>query len=211
MFTDTLSARTALRRLLAGAALVTVAAIAGQGATLVANVALGNVLGSTRFGAYSFLQSSLNNLSLIAQLSFGLLATKYLSEYGHRDSDRAGRMLGFGTVVTLLSGAAVAVIFSLVTSGLQDIEGLSGRDRLVGVGAICVAIPFAALSYFQVGVLQGLGQYRTQAVLSLWQAAVAVALPGAGGLLAGGGGSGGGGGGTPCRYCRSCGRWSWRH
>lgn len=189
MFTDTLSARTALRRLLAGAALVTVAAIAGQGATLIANVALANVLGSTQFGAYSFLQSSLNNLSLIAQLSFGLLATKYLSEYSHRDPDRAGRMLGFGTVVTLLSGAAVAVVFSLVMSGLQDIEGLSGRDRLVGVGAICVAIPLAALSYFQVGVLQGLGQFRMQAVLSLWQAALAVALPVAGGLLAGVAGS----------------------
>jgi O-antigen/teichoic acid export membrane protein len=166
-----------------GATWLTAAQAVIQGATFATSLILARVLGTSGFGEYSFLQSSLNNFSLIAQLSFGLMATKFLAADAHQRPKRSGQLLGLGSLMTVANGSLLALAL-LAFAGMLSAPG-SVFAISVPLVAIACAIPFAALSLFQIGVLQGLRQFRHLAMLSLFQSGAAVALPWTGALIAG--------------------------
>jgi O-antigen/teichoic acid export membrane protein len=144
---------------------------------------LARILGTSGFGEYSFLQSTLNNFSLIAQLSFGLMATKFLAADACQRPERSGQLLGLGSLMTLANGSLLALAL-LAFAATRSAQG-SVIAIAVPLVAIACAIPFAALSYFQIGVLQGLRQFRHLATLSVFQSVAAVAMPCTGALIAG--------------------------
>jgi len=172
-----------LRLLATGAGWLTAAQGAAQGATFIASLVLANVLGTARFGEYSFLQSSLNNFSLIAQLSFGIMATRFLAADAHRSPERGGQLLGLGSMMTVANGLLIALAllaFAATRSAEQSVFSIG-----LPLVAMACAIPFAALGHFQVGVLQGLRQFKSLATLSFVQSVPAVAMPCIGALIGG--------------------------
>lgn len=178
------SRRSVLQSLATSAGWLTVSQAAAQGATLLCAIVLANVLGTSRFGEYSFLQSTLNNLSLIAQLSFGILATRFLASDAHSDPQRAGQLLGLGTVLTLANGCLLALALLALATLESDTSGTVFKLATPLV-AIALAIPLAAIVYFQIGILQGLQRFKVLANLATVQSIFAVIIPCAGGWVAG--------------------------
>lgn len=150
---------------------------AGQAATLVANVLVANALGTKLFGAYAFLQTSQNAFALVAQLSMGLAAARYLPMWRTGQPDRAGQFLGFGTAFCLVLGLATGAGFSLFAIIFDLDLGMSSAEtvRVVLITGVCV--PVLAMTLFQNGVLMGFESFRVFALVSGVAALSAVVLP----------------------------------
>jgi O-antigen/teichoic acid export membrane protein len=164
---------------------VTVAVAASQAATLVSNVAVANLLGPERFGIYGFAQTTLNTFALIAQLSLGLGATRFLPDWRSREPARAGEFLARAATFVLAFGLLLAVGFVGVTAlfagAAWSPASLDGPVRL----ALLVAIPLLALGLLQNGVFIGMEWFRSYALVSVVMALLSVAFPAVGALLAG--------------------------
>jgi O-antigen/teichoic acid export membrane protein len=156
---------------------VALGAVAGQAATLASNVFVANILGPERFGAYAFLQSTQNSFALVAQLSLGLAAARYLPQWRIEHPEKAAQFLGFGTVFCLGLGLAVGTGFCIFAVLFElDLDMPPGETlRVLFITAGCV--PLLALSLFQNGVLMGLESFRALAWVSLAMALCAIALP----------------------------------
>lgn len=175
----------ALSNVGAGTFWVALGAAATQGATLGANVLIANLLGPDRFGAYAFLQATQNALALIAQLSLGLAATKYLANWKHADRERANVLLGSGTVLTGALGLLAAAVFAALMHQWSDrLELPSGEVSRVILYAT-PAVPLLALILLQNGVILGFHAFRAYAILAVTMALLAVALPAIGADLFG--------------------------
>jgi O-antigen/teichoic acid export membrane protein len=168
---------TALRSIGEGTFWVAVGAAAGQGATLVANILVANALEPARFGAYAFLLSTQNALALIAQLSLGLAATKYLPNWRVQEPQRAGEFLGFGTAFTAGLGLLVAAGFAAIAVIMGIDLGLAQPEALRVMLLAAAVVPLLGLILFQSGALIGFEAFRAYAILSVVTAIFAVALP----------------------------------
>jgi O-antigen/teichoic acid export membrane protein len=164
----------------AGTFWVAVGAATGQAATLLANVLVANTLGPERFGAYAFLQSTQNSFALVAQLSMGLAAARYLPLWRAEHPDKVAQFLGFGTAFCLGLGLFIGLGFCgfALVFDLQLNMTKAETWRALLVTTACV--PLLALSLFQNGVLMGFESFRTFAWVSIVAALCAMALPAVG-------------------------------
>jgi O-antigen/teichoic acid export membrane protein len=163
---------------------MTVAAVIGQGATFLTGVLIANTVGTRQFGIYGFLQGTLTNWSLVASMSSGLLATRYLAAYGHSDAARAGQVLGYCTIVTASAGCLAGIVLWLARMAL--VRNVDNATAMIsGLGIVAAALPFACLTLFQTGALVGLERFRLQAILSSIQSVGFIAGPLVGALAHG--------------------------
>ena len=131
----TLSLRQASFDLRTGVIWMAVAAAVGQGAIFLAGVLIANTVGTRQFGTYGFLQGTLTNWSLVASMSSGLLATRYLAAYGRSDAARAGQVLGYCTIVTASAGCLAGIVLwsarmSLVRNVDDAVAMISGLSSV---------------------------------------------------------------------------------
>jgi O-antigen/teichoic acid export membrane protein len=183
-------------RLRSGVAWNLLAAGSTQGATLVVNLVVSNLLGRQGFGQYGIVYSTLLTLGTVAQLAIGFTATRYVAETRSADPQRAGRVLGLCTLVAagtaLLAGLGLLVAAPWLASGVLGAPQLTLPLRLAGGVAAAVV-----LNGFQSGALAGLEAFRAMGRSGLVSGLVGVGacalgarwvgLPGAvAGLLASG-------------------------
>jgi O-antigen/teichoic acid export membrane protein len=142
-------------RLRTGIAWNVVAAASTQGAVFVANLTLANLLGRHAFGEYAMLQSTVVTLAAIAQVSTGYTATKYVAEFRRHDPERAGRVLGLCSRLSLLTGSLMATAVALaapwVSGSILRAPHLDGAMLLVAA-----AVLFGTVNGYQIGALAGL-------------------------------------------------------
>jgi len=165
-----------VRQIAIGSIWLVLAAALGQGAMLLANLIVAQLLGVADYGRYALLQSTVMMLAGIAQLGFALIVAQQISTLRETQPGLAGEVAAFCMLVTaLLSvGLSVALYFArepLAAALFRD-EGLG---RAIAIGAI--ALPWAAIAAVQLGLFNGLERFRDQAMISLATLPIVVALP----------------------------------
>lgn len=165
-----------VRQIAIGSIWLVLAAALGQGAMLLANLVVAQLLGVADYGRYALLQSTVLMLAGIAQLSFALVVAQQISTLRETQPGLAGEVAAFCMLVTaLLSvGLSAALYFArepLAAALFRD-EGLG---RAIAIGAI--ALPWAAIAAVQLGLFNGLERFRDQAMISLATLPIVVALP----------------------------------
>lgn len=124
------------------------------------NIVVANLLGKESFGQYSMVYSTLLAFSFIAQVATGFTATKYVAEFRISDPERAGRILGLCSLVSLLTAfiATALLVFAAPTlaGSFLKAPGLSSAF-VFGAGYVF----FSAINGYQEGALAGLEGYRT--------------------------------------------------
>jgi O-antigen/teichoic acid export membrane protein len=137
-----------------------------QAATLLATVLVARSLGREAFGQVVFIQTIVISLSSIGQLSTGLLASRYVSEYQAVDKAKAGRIIGLCSLATLFAGAILALV--VVSIAYIGTDVLFGNASLAsGLIFASVQVAFAVGSGYQVGALAGLLAFRAIASSSI--------------------------------------------
>src|SRR6185437_14118299 len=89
-----------------GLAFNVVGAVFNQGSTFIFNIVAANLLGRQAFGKYAMIQSTLATLAMIAQMSAGFTATKFVAEFRSTNPRRAGAIL------------SMLATFSVCTAGI---------------------------------------------------------------------------------------------
>lgn len=151
-----------------------VAAIATQGSTFLANLIVANFLGRDGFGEFSIIYTTVLAASGIAQVATGITATKYVAEFRDLEKDRAGRVLGLCSLVSLVGGVAATI---LVMSSASWLAGhvLSAPHVVNELAVAAGFILFSAANGYQQGALAGFEGYRRLARVSIGAGVVYVA------------------------------------
>ena len=161
-------------RLAHGVAWNLVAVVFNQGSTFVVNVILAHILGVMVFGKYAMVQSTVAVATVLAQISTGYTATKYIAEFRATDPARAGRLLGL-LGVAALSMATLTAASMLVASGFLAHSLLHQADLAPALAIASAAVLFGAISGFLMGALAGLESYRTLGLAGITSGLVYVA------------------------------------
>ncbi len=142
--------------------------------TIAAGVLLARILGQLRYGEFGVIQSTVNMFTVLAGLGLGLTATKYVAEFRRTDPQRAGRVIGFSTIVAVVSGGMMALAMVIaapwLAAGPLAKPHLTGPLRIAGLMLFLQAVQGA-----QTGAFFGLEAFRRQAHALL--ATSALALP----------------------------------
>jgi O-antigen/teichoic acid export membrane protein len=162
---------------------VTIAVAATQLATLVSNIAVANLLGPAMFGVYGFVQTTQNAFALVAQLSLGLAATRYLPEWRSSHKTRAGDFLGNAPLLIATFGLLLAGLLVGFASTMQDASFMRSLPQPL-LATLLITIPGLALVFLQNGVFVGFEWFRRYASFSVLAALASVALPAVGAAFA---------------------------
>jgi len=149
--------------------------LVAQGALFATNFGLARILGRSPFGEWAALQSTINTVAGIAQLSMAITATKYVAQYRSTRPDRVGAILGLCGLVTMLTGgfafAGVLLASEHLAGAVLGAPHLAGAIRLSAVGVLLMT-----LGGYQVGALAGLERFRASAVLAAGNGLLGLAL-----------------------------------
>jgi O-antigen/teichoic acid export membrane protein len=134
--------------------------------SVVASIFVARMLGKVGFGELGIIQSSITMFGTFAGFGLGLTATKHVAEFRSKDPARAGRIVGLSSVVSWVTGSAMAVALFVLSPWLSTntlaAPQLSG---LLRIGALLILL--SAINGAQTGALAGFEAFRRIASISL--------------------------------------------
>lgn len=108
---------------------------------------------------YGILFNTIVTISGVAQLAMGYTATKYVAEFRPSDKDRVGRIIGFCSVVSGVTGFIAA--FALAVFSTELSQQLFKNPQLSHALAVASATVFlSVINGYQTGAVAGLEGYR---------------------------------------------------
>ncbi len=138
---------------------------ASQGCYLVASIIAGRLLGREGFGEFGIINSTIGTFGIFAGLGLGMLATKYVAELRSGDRARAGRIIGFSTLVALAWGGGFAILLASFSPSLAarilNAAHLAPELRVSGLLLLVNAVNGALT-----GALLGLEGFRSAAIMN---------------------------------------------
>jgi len=144
-----------------------IGAVFNQGSTLAFSVIAANLLGRQTFGEYAMVQSTVVSLALIAQFAIPYTTTKYLAEFRAQDPERAGRILGMLSILSVIVAGVVSLAFLVLSPWLA--KSVLGTPSLVTALVIAsTVLLITTLNGFLMGALSGLESYRALAGAFAW-------------------------------------------
>lgn len=142
------------------------AAVLSRGFNLAASVACARLMGQGGFGEYGMVQSTVGTLGTFSVLGLGLTATRYVAEYRDKDPEKVARILRMSSLVSVVSGAALAIVLALLSPLLATRVLAAPRLALpLALGSVMVLL--SAVIGFQNGALAGFEAFRSLARASL--------------------------------------------
>ncbi len=150
-------------------------AVFTHGTNFLTSIIIANLIGREAFGKFGIVQSTLLTFAGVAQIATGITATKYVAEFRTSCKERAGRVLGLCSAVTLLTGVFAAVFIVLSSSWLANTT-LKAPDLGYELRIAAGAVLFSVMNGYQIGALAGLESYRVLALAGAGQGLFQVAV-----------------------------------
>lgn len=140
---------------------------------LVSMILVARVLGRVSFGELGLIQSTLGIAGLMAGISLGSTATRFLAKYASTDPDRAGRIVALVTSVSVASVTFAAIVLVSVSGVVADAM-LNSRhlESALVWGALLMAA--TAIRGIQEGIFAGLERFDTLAKLNVMDGAISL-------------------------------------
>ncbi len=158
-----------------GAVWSLIGAVISQGANLGASVVIARLLGREQFGEYGMIQSTVVTLGVFAGAGIGVTATKYVAEFRNRDPERAGRVIGLGTVVATISGILLSIgLFAFAR--VLAVHTLDAPDLVPELRIGGVLLFFNAVNGAQIGALAGFEAFRAIARINFVRGVISLPL-----------------------------------
>ena len=137
-----------------------------RGLSLIALIFVARLLGVEEFGKFSILQSTIIMIGTFSGMGIGMTATKFVAEYRHSDSERAGRVIALCEVINFITG----LIFSLVVFFLSPylanhVLGDQSLEILLQISSVYLF--FITLDSAQNGTIAGLEAFKPRAITQI--------------------------------------------
>jgi O-antigen/teichoic acid export membrane protein len=138
----------------------------GQGFSFLASMVTARYLGAAGFGKLSIVLMTVNMLALFGSAGLGAGATKYVAEFRESDPERAGRVIGMSSAISVISGALVAIVLIAAAPWIAvKVLVAPALVRELRIGAIMLF--FVSVNGYQVGALAGFEAFRSTAAANL--------------------------------------------
>lgn len=151
---------------------------------LLSSIFIARMLGGAGFGELGVIQGTVGMFSVFAGFGLGLTVTKHIAEFRHRDPERAGRLIGLCSAVSLLTGALMSLLLILLSAPIAAyFLSAPHLSHLLSVSAPLLTL--GAWSGVQLGTLSGLEAFKRIAKINLVTGVLSFPLM-VGGVLLGG-------------------------
>ena len=140
---------------------------------LLAGVLVARLLGSSLFGEYSMIRSTINMSVLLAGLSLGSTASKFIASFRENDLEKTASVISSSRAVALFGGfvfAAILIGFSDFFSEIVFNSQTMGTYIAIS-GVICF---FSAVNGAQSGALAGFEEFQVLAIIRVLAALVSL-------------------------------------
>jgi O-antigen/teichoic acid export membrane protein len=154
-------------RLAHGALWALVGSLLARVLNLAAMVIVARLLGKKGFGEFGIVQSTVSVFSVLAGISLGITATKYVAEFRVRDPAKAGRIAALAELVALGAGALAALALYLLAPWLAT-RTLAAPQLGVLLRYSTLIVLLSAWTGVQTGILSGLEAFRGLAYVGFW-------------------------------------------
>jgi O-antigen/teichoic acid export membrane protein len=162
-------------RLARGAFWSTAGEVASRTLTMLSSFVIARSLGRVSFGELGIIYSTLGMFGTLAGFGLGMTATKYVAQFKVADPTRAGRVIGVATIVSFVSGTALALLMVLLGPWLAaHTLAAPHLGPLLQVGSLLLFL--GAISGAQTGALSGFEAFRRLAAINLWTGCWSFAL-----------------------------------
>ena len=152
--------------------------------TMAGNVFCARVLGPASFGELAIVLATTNLFTTLFTSGLGMTATRFVAENRHSNPARAGTIVGFSWITSIVVGAAATLLMLGLSPWIsRDVLGSAGLARGLSLGAL--AMFFAALNGSQVGALSGVEAFNWVAYGNLVRGVGTILIVTAGALFAG--------------------------
>jgi O-antigen/teichoic acid export membrane protein len=136
----------------------------GQALGLFATVICARLLGSALYGQLGIVLTTVNLFATVASVGLGVTATKHVAEYRRHDPRHAGRIIAMSSMVSAVSGSAIAILLIVLAPWLSRSTLKAPLATELQLGALMML--FAAVNGYQTGTLAGFEAFKAQAVLN---------------------------------------------
>ena len=133
------------------------------------------ILGVQEFGEYSLIRSTSNTLVLIAGLSLGLGASKYVAQYRDIDIGRSAEIIAASRATALIGGFFVSSLL-LINADAISIRLFGSMDRHLEIYILALICLLASISGAQSGALSGFEEFKKLALARVITAILALPL-----------------------------------
>jgi O-antigen/teichoic acid export membrane protein len=170
------------RRLATGAFWSTVGEVGPRMLTMVASFVMARALGRVSFGELGIIQSTIGMFATLSGFGLGMTATKYVAQFKSTQPERAGKVIGVASIVSLITGGALMLVMILIGPWLASATLASAHlgPRLQMASLLLL---LGAISGAQTGALTGFEAFRRLAAINVWTAVATFPLMIGGTLL----------------------------
>ena len=131
----------------------------GKGLSLIAGIVVARFLGSSLYGEYGTIKSTLLMIAVFSSLGLGYSATKFIAE--SKTSNDYKRIIATHRIATFVTYVTSGVIALLLVIGAKQVAIWLEAPHLAGALRLSsIAIVFNAINTTQSGELAGFGAYK---------------------------------------------------
>jgi O-antigen/teichoic acid export membrane protein len=151
------------RRLISGSFWNLLATLASRGLNVLAGILVARLLGKEGFGEVGIIQSSVLMFQVFATFGITVTCAKHVAEFKNTAPQRAGKIIGFSLIFSIITGILVALVFVAISPVLAS-KALARPELLSALRVSALMLVFGAWIGFQNGVLTGLEAFKTLAI-----------------------------------------------
>lgn len=156
-----------MQRLASGAFWTLLGNLISRFLSVAAMIVLARLLGTSEFGEFSVLQSTLLTLQTLSGLGLGWAATRYVAKYKLTDLERVGRVSYFSENAALIAGCVCALILIFGADWVAE-HVLEAQHLASLLKIISFSIALSATLGVKNGILMGLGKFRWLAYFNVF-------------------------------------------
>jgi len=168
------SGKAVIKRLLSSAGANALAVGANQAALLIAGIIVAQILGREAFGKFSMLMVTTMAFASVGQLSLGITATKFVSEFRASSPHYVATLVRLVRRSALAMGVGIGCLLILFHDQINA-RAFASSASLAEMIALAAIVSMQVVVAVQSSAVSGFEAYRAQAVASWGSAAITVA------------------------------------
>lgn len=133
--------------------------VLGKGLSLLAGILVARFLGKEIYGQYGVVKSTLITIGMFSTFGLGYTATKYISENLENSKEKIQPLCRLLLTITFCCSTPISVLAFIFSKQIATFLEAPGLDT--GIRMCSIIIIFNALTLTQIGIMSGLGKYKT--------------------------------------------------
>ncbi|WP_236976885.1 oligosaccharide flippase family protein [Membranihabitans maritimus] len=136
-----------------------------RGLSLLAGIFIARFLGKDIFGEYGLIKSTILTIGVFSSFGLGFTSTKFVADYKREAPENIKLFIRYSTKITLIFSGVTSLLLFITASYVATII-FEAQSLIVPLRFLAILIVFNAITTTQIGILSGLGEFKTLAKIN---------------------------------------------